>query len=221
MLPDGCVDVLFHLGARPRVVAVGAMTRPQIVPPGPSDVVAVRFRPGGAARFFAGPIDLLTDAQVPVAELAIEARPTLETLLAATTIDARRTAVERLVAARVRLTAAIDRRLVRAIDALVSARPPAVETLARELGLSRQYLARRVRAVVGVGPKQLARVARVQRVLVDLSRGRRDFAALASDHGLFDQAHLIHEVRTITGLTPCELTTAVSISPISSIYDLP
>lgn len=221
VLPDGCVDVLFHLGARPSVVAVGAMTRPRLVPAGPADIVAVRFRPGGAARFFGAPIDALTDLHVPLADLAIEARPTIDALLASPAIAARREAIERLVAARVRVGAPVDRRVARAISALVSPRPPAIETLARELELSRQYLARRVRATVGVGPKQLARVARVQRVLVDLTRGRRDFAALAIDHGLFDQAHLIHEVRAVTGLTPGELTASVSISPISSAYELP
>ncbi|MFY0538256.1 DUF6597 domain-containing transcriptional factor [Nannocystis pusilla] len=49
VLPDGCIDVIVHLVGSPRVEVVGAMTRALVVPDGPSDIVAVRFRPGPPA----------------------------------------------------------------------------------------------------------------------------------------------------------------------------
>jgi hypothetical protein len=50
VLPDGCVDFLFDAAAGAAGARlVGAMTRPLAVPAGSSDLVAVRFRPGGAA----------------------------------------------------------------------------------------------------------------------------------------------------------------------------
>lgn len=220
ILPDGCVDVLFHLGARPRAVVVGAMTRAHVTAGGPSEIVAVRFRPGGAARFFDVPVDTLTDAHVDLRDLGVAAGPTLDALVTDRTDDARRAALEALVLSRVSRRPRIDPSIDRAIAALVRPEAPTIETLAASLGVTRQHLARRVRAAVGLAPKQLARIARVQRVLVDLARGRRDLAALSVDHGFFDQAHLTNDVRGVTGLPPAALAASGSILPIATVYDV-
>jgi len=72
VLPDGCVEWIFHLGmpyadytegigrrrVQPASFLVGPMTRPiEIAPTGPVSTLGVRFRPGGA-RGLLPPLDL-------------------------------------------------------------------------------------------------------------------------------------------------------------------
>lgn len=221
IVPDGCVDVLFHLGTDARAVVVGAMTKPNVVPTSPLDVVAVRFRPGEAARFFDVPIDTLTDAHVELQHVAVDATATLDALAAGERTADRVRAVEALVAARVSRRPRSERWTSRAITRLVSPSPPAIAALAAELGVTRQHLCRRMTAVVGVGPKELARIARAQRVLADLAAGSRGHADIAAAHGLFDQSHMIRELRALTGLSPSALVAgAGDISPITSAYEV-
>jgi methylphosphotriester-DNA--protein-cysteine methyltransferase len=71
--------------------------------------------------------------------------------------------------------------------------------VAAALGVSARGLHRRTRAAVGYGPKLLARVARLRRLIVadDSSLAARAFAA-----GYASQTHMSDEVRRLTGLTP-------------------
>jgi methylphosphotriester-DNA--protein-cysteine methyltransferase len=59
---------------------------------------------------------------------------------------------------------------------------------------------------VGLGPKLLARVVRIQRVVATLDgAGPPSWSALAADLCFADQAHLVREVGELTGATPTEL----------------
>ena len=91
-------------------------------------------------------------------------------------------------------------RALRLIDAGASS----VSALAGELGCSRGYLHRSVRAATGQPPSVLIRVARLYRVLgpADASRS---WAQRADQAGYTDHAHLCHETRALTGRTPSEL----------------
>ena len=56
---------------------------------------------------------------------------------------------------------------------------------------------------VGIGPKWVIRRYRLHEVTARMAAdGAIDWAALALDCGYFDQAHLIHEFREFSGLTP-------------------
>ncbi|WAS93130.1 helix-turn-helix domain-containing protein [Nannocystis punicea] len=211
VLPDGCIDVLVHLVGRPRVEVVGTMTRALVVPDSASEIVAVRFRPGAARVFFDVPADALTDARVPAGELGLPGSPLLDVLSTLPDATARvRHLASVLVNHRRRR---VDPLVERATRALASTRPPSVAELAESLGVARQSLTRRVREAVGVGPKELARVLRLQRATQALRAAPRDHAALACELGFHDQAHFIHEMRALTGLTPGAYVRALATDP--------
>jgi AraC-like DNA-binding protein len=78
-----------------------------------------------------------------------------------------------------------------------------VGSVADELGWSAKRLRKQFSAAVGVAPKSFARLARLQRLLNAVASERtRTWAELAVENGYYDQAHLILEFRTLTGLTP-------------------
>ena len=83
--------------------------------------------------------------------------------------------------------------------------------LARDLGWSHRRLIARFRDQVGVAPKTVARVARLQGVLACAAGAHGDWARVAATCGYADQAHLVREVRALTGTTPGRLTTVNSV----------
>jgi AraC-like DNA-binding protein len=210
ILPDGCIDLLVELdGDSVLARVVGTMTRAVLVPASVQHrVVAVRFRPGGASGVVRIDADELTDREVSARDLgldlAIDPRDPLASLVA--WLHARAGSVA-------------DPAVAHAIARLLEPASSIAE-LARDTGWSRQYLARACRRRVGVSPKQLARVARMQRttIAIQRARGTSTLAAAAAANGYFDQAHMAKDFRELAGVTPRE---AVSIFPIRSLYGAP
>lgn len=198
VVPDGCVDFLFETGGDETAARlVGAMTTAIVVPPScGGEIVAVRFRPGGAHPFVGAPLDAFTDTAVALAELGGRTRD-----LARTVLDAD-TAAERLRRLEAWLLANAPARADRwcRVAATLAAGPGRVDRAAAAAGVSRQFFARMVRERTGLPPKLLARVLRARRALADA--GATTLAALAARHGYADQAHLARDVRELTGRPP-------------------
>lgn len=74
--------------------------------------------------------------------------------------------------------------------------------VAREVGWSRRHLTTRLRAEIGVGAKDLARLARFQRSRRLIGRQDRCLAQVAADAGYADQSHLATEWREFAGCSP-------------------
>jgi AraC-like DNA-binding protein len=78
-----------------------------------------------------------------------------------------------------------------------------VETLCEELGWSRRRLAARFREAVGLPPKTVARLLRLDRA-IELAGSGMAWAEVAYACGYFDQSHLVNEFRRITGASPTQ-----------------
>jgi AraC-like DNA-binding protein len=210
VLPDGCIDLLITEGS---AFVVGAMTRPLLVEGGaPARVVAVRFRPGGAVRFLREDAGALTDRQVEAEELGLGWANALANR------DLTVGALEHALLER--LPGPPEPLVAHAVGLLFAETPPSIDQLARRIGWSRQHLGRAFRAHVGLSPKQLGRVARLQRTLARLQGGTPALAQEAAALGYFDQAHMNREFHALAGLTPVAAA-AGSIFPIRSLLDEP
>jgi AraC-like DNA-binding protein len=215
VLPDGAVDIILDLGAEraeESAYVVGTMTRPLLVTPRHgSDFLAVRFRPGAAHGLLGFPIHEMTDRREHLGAIWSGVDELVVRIREQRTFDGRlglfagilaRRAVESAAAPEPRVIEAT--RTIRAAGGVVS-----VEELSQSLGVSRQHLTRLFERHVGVGVKFFSRVVRLQAVLGAISsaegkRGELRWAALALDHGFFDQAHLVADFRALTGLTPVQ-----------------
>ncbi|WP_280461031.1 DUF6597 domain-containing transcriptional factor [Nocardia carnea] len=191
VIPDGCVDLVW-LGRH--LLVVGADTEPMMWAAVGERAGGLRLRPGVAGRLLGVPADEVRDRQVPLSELwpAVAdwpdrpeaADPAVRLQLLTETVLHRRAEPDPLVGAAVR-------RLV-----VPRAR---VSAVAADLGVSERQLNRRVTAAVGYGPKFLARVARLRRLVAADGESLADRAYAA---GYAGQAHMTDEVRHLTGLTP-------------------
>jgi AraC-like DNA-binding protein len=218
VLPDGCVDVIVH-AERGAVEVVGAMTRAFEVPEAPADLVAVRFRPGTAAAIARCSLGELTDRHVELGELGIRDGALAEQVGDGGPPRERIAALVDWVRERLADAGGPDRMVARAVALLSAPGDTRVDRVAGELGVSRQHLARVFRREVGVAPKELARIARVQRATAALGRGA-DVARVAVELGYFDQSHLAHDVRELIGVTPATLATERPIA-LTHLFERP
>jgi methylphosphotriester-DNA--protein-cysteine methyltransferase len=76
--------------------------------------------------------------------------------------------------------------------------------LARDLGLSTRQLERRFHAAVGLPPKLFCRIERFNNVFRALGQGS-GWVDTAIDCGYYDQAHLIRDCKSLSGITPAIL----------------
>jgi AraC-like DNA-binding protein len=207
VLPDGCIDILWDLSpaTAPAAWVVGTMTRPLVVrlrPP--TRLVAVRFRPGGAYPFLGMDLAELTDQLVGADGLWPEAATAEHA--AKLPLAAQIASLAAAVSGRLERLAPRDPRVLWALDELVrSAGRARVDHLSRRAGISRQHLTRRVRQYVGIGPKRLARILRLQAALGEMRAGAAPGAAAALATGYYDQPHMARELRALTGLSPAAL----------------
>ena len=199
LLPDAAVELVWS--GRGLFVR-GADTRPHCVSRFPDRTfVAVRFRPGAAARVLGLEGRELADARVGVSELWGRAEmERIESRLAHASPQLAAALLEDVVERRVR---ELPDPAVEAVVRLLSTRGVRVSALAGRIGLSERQLLRRCVAALGYGPKTLERILRFQRFLV-AAAGRRDLglAQLAAEAGYADQSHLTRECSRLAGQTP-------------------
>ena len=222
ILPDGCIDILIDVSTGAARV-VGTMTRAVVYRGGASDLCAVRFRPGGATPFLRVPALELTDRVVPADELGAS---WLEPLGAGCAAGHRNPSTSGVLAElEARLLARLgsvvqDPRVRYATSRLLQGNAPSIEALARELGQSRQQLGRTFRHELGLSPKELSRVARLQRAVDRLQAAPSEGLAVAAVAlGYYDQAHMTRDFQALAGLTPQAARRAGgSIFPIRSLW---
>ena len=83
-----------------------------------------------------------------------------------------------------------------------------IADIARSLGISHAHLTREFNRFVGLTPRTLARILRMQRFLKQVDVRGTDWAGAAASLGWFDQAHLIRDFKRHTGVTPSQYIAA-------------
>lgn len=228
--PDGCVEVIVHSGApfrhwpglapelQPASFAVGSMRRfLAIQAAGPVRTWGIRFRPGRAYAYVGVPVRDLADRVIALpdlwgrsaGELEDELRARADFADAAPVID--RVLLARRHAGRpgsVPVSVAVARTLARRGGV-------SVEALARDAGWTRRHLERRFHEEVGMSPKSLARVARLNAAF-RLRDAAPDsgWAAIALEAGFADQSHLIRDYAALAGATPARGAPAGAIAEL-------
>jgi AraC-like DNA-binding protein len=215
ILPDGCMEIVFHLGApfrrchpdgrtetQPVRMLVGQMDHPvTVLPSGLVDVVGVRFHPSGAHPLFRFPMSELRNELVPLGDVA-----DLTECLDGIPIEGRARALDAIFLPRFQNDTAVSDGFDRAVKSVVAREGRvSVDSLSRGLGVSARQLERAFRERVGLGPKRFTRVLRFQSVFRRASLDERPWAELALECGYYDQAHFIRDFRAFTGQSPAAL----------------
>ncbi|OWW22121.1 helix-turn-helix domain-containing protein [Noviherbaspirillum denitrificans] len=215
LLPEVTVSLAFQYGAPLRVALAGKTqilgshitgahdSAVQLHGTGVLGSVVVKLTPWGAARLFRSDMQSLaarhTDLRDVVGHAAAER---IEQQLAeapdapARVVLVRRWLLERLDAKDSDVLVAWAFREIASTGGMTR-----TSELAAQLGMSERQLERRFLAWVGMTPKAVARVVRLQRLAAHFHSGL-SWAEIAAETGFSDQAHMVREFRSMTGTTP-------------------
>jgi len=172
------------------------------LPDAQTATVLVRCTPYGAYRLLGCSMDALANEHVALRDLAPHLRE-LEERLAESSADVAQELVRAWLAKQLERTRReVHRDTIAAAQRIERSggREP-IERVAGAVGVGRRQLERLFRTQIGIGPKELASIARFRWVLQRLDR-RRSWADLAAAAGYADQPHFVRSFVRRTGMTP-------------------
>ena len=222
IVPDGCVEMAFILGGdikrftsetdfilQPRSMVLGQTIEPfYIQPTGYVNTFAIRFYPYGFANFVTTPIKNLANKETPIAELFEQttAYELERRIIRATNTQQRIEIVETFLLNKLNEKNTIDNIVRSTIDALLATggNSPINAILKEDLSKRRQ-LERKFLKQIGISPKQLGKVIRLQTALKMLLNEKTEtFTQIAYESAYYDQNHFIKDFKEFTGTTPKE-----------------
>jgi AraC-like DNA-binding protein len=219
VLPDGCMEMIFHYGdhyrqffedghsiIQPRSFIFGQITRYlEIAPEGTTGIIAARFHPEGLTPFLDRAIAELEDRAVPLSELFGEKGTAIEKkVLEADSNEERIQHIETFLLSFLEQPQATDNVARTCVEVILQSQGQlGMQELAGKLNLNRRHMERRFTSAIGMSPKQLARVVRLQATLKMLEQKKfTSLTSLAYENGYYDQAHFIKDFKDFTGMSP-------------------
>ncbi|RQO69491.1 AraC family transcriptional regulator [Pedobacter sp. KBW06] len=219
IVPDGCMEMIFHYGhlyqqytpegspvLQPRCFVFGQVTRPlEIEPTGETGVFAVRFLPEGFSAFATFPVGDMENRAVPLQELFAEDGIALEKeILNALNTEERIQLVSRFLQHKLITPESVHQLVRSSVAAMMLLRGQlSVDELTGNLKVNRRQLERKFSLAVGLSPKQLSKIIRLQSVLKMMAEpGFTSLTNIAYQGAYYDQAHFIKDFKEFTGMSP-------------------
>jgi len=236
IVPDGCIDLIFILGEdikrytsgdefiiQPRAMVLGQITEPFFVEPtGYVNSFAIRFYPYGFANFMPTPINTLANKETPL-ELLFGETPSKE--LSAKITEAKSTKerieiIEGFLLAKLNDKGTIDSIVKTTVDSILLTKGGTpINTILKDDLSKRRQLERKFIKQIGISPKQLGKVIRLQTALkLLLNQQSESFTTIAYESEYYDQAHFIKDFKEFTGNTPKEFLDDGKMALSSIIY---
>lgn len=222
IIPDGTIEMAFILGddikrytsenefiIQPRAMVLGQTIEPfYIEPTGYVNTFAIRFYPYGFANFVSIPIKNLANKETPIELLFGEktANELEQNIIDATNSIERIEIIENFLLDKLNERTTIDNIVKTTIDALLATNGSAsISTILKEDLSKRRQLERKFIKQIGVSPKQLGKVIRLQTALkMLLNKKTEKLTDIAYESEYFDQAHFIKDFKEFTGINPKE-----------------
>jgi hypothetical protein len=220
IIPDGCIEMAFILGddikrytsedefiLQPRAMVLGQTIEPfYIEPTGYVNTFAIRFYPYGFANFVTTSIKNLANKETPIEILFGEepAKKLENKIIQAADTEERIKIIEAFLFDRLNNKSTIDTIVKTTIDALLLTKgSEAINTILKEDLSKRRQLERNFKKQIGISPKQLGKVIRLQTALkLLLSEKIENLTRIAYESEYYDQAHFIKDFKEFTGTNP-------------------
>ena len=220
IIPDGCIEMAFILGddikrytsedefiLQPRAMVLGQTLEPfYIEPTGYVNTFAVRFYPYGFANFVSTPIHELANKET---SLEVLFGPDLSDRLEQDIIQARDSKqrieiVERMLLDKLNAETTIDKIVGSTVDILLASKGgTSIQAIFDGDPSQRRKLERKFRRQIGISPKQLSKVIRLQSALkMLLNEEDISLTHIAYESEYYDQAHFSKDFKQFTGITP-------------------
>ena len=236
VIPDGCIEMFFILGddvkrftsetefiIQPRAMVFGQITQPYFVQPtGHVDTFAVRFYPFGFANFINQPIHELADKETPLSLLfdKTEVGVLEKEIIEASSTQNRIEKVERFLLNKLTKRSTIESIVKSTVDMLsqTKGRESINSILGNDIS-KRRSLERKFSKQVGISPKQLGKIIRIQAALqMMLSDKGENLTRVAYENEYYDQAHFVKDFKEFTGINPSSYLSNDQMMLSSLIY---
>lgn len=219
ILPDTCADIIFNISDQPVTAGnnaiwivpntafiVGTMTTfRDIARQGNTNMLGIRFKPGGLHAFTALPLQLATDEHLLLSDITRDWHTRLEPLLEkALSISEKVSCLENFLLQRLPANNIVANKIQESIH-LIRQRngniAPAM--LADKVFMSPRTFERNFLQKVGVSPKTFSRIVRFMNVRRELKKEKSaTLLSLALEYGFYDHAHLTREFKVLAGHSP-------------------
>ena len=222
IIPDGCLEMAFILGddikryssedefvIQPRLMVLGQITEPFFIEPtGYVNCFAIRFYPYGLANFLSIPIKELANKETPLSVLFGEevTNELGQKITDAEGTEARIAIIESFLIETLNDRVSIDSVVKETIDTMyLTSGTISIKAMLKNNASKRRQLERKFTEQVGISPKQLCKVIRLQTVLkIMLHQPSESLSQIAYGSDYFDQAHFTKDFKEFTGITPKE-----------------
>jgi len=222
IVPDGTIEMAFILGddikryvsddefiIQPRAMVLGQITTPFFIEPlGYVNTFAIRFYPHSFASLTSTPIKNLVNTETPLAELFGEktADDLTQAIVQAKDTPSRIAVTEAFLKSKLNEQQVVDNIIQTTIDALIaSSGNTPIAAITKQDPAQRRRLERKFQQQVGISPKQLGKVIRLQQALTMLLNNKDDkLMDIAYASKYYDQAHFIRDFKEFTGVSPKE-----------------
>lgn len=221
IVPDGCMEMIFHHGdlfrqytdsvgsfIQPRCFVMGQLTRPlEIEPTGRTEIFSVRFHPDGFVPFASMPLKEMENKPVGLDVLfGNEGNALEQKVLSASDESEKINAVEIFLLNNLSKKETVDRVVKSTVETIFELGGKlGIDEISKRKKISRRQLERKFSLAIGLSPKQLSKMVRMQSTLKILkSKKFTSLTALAYEAEYYDQAHFIKDFNEFTGFSPKE-----------------
>ncbi|WP_103072339.1 helix-turn-helix transcriptional regulator [Aquimarina sediminis] len=221
IIPDGCIEMTFNLEDKikryisendfvihPNSMVMGQRTKSYYIEPiGNVKSFAICFYPFGFANFINTPLEQLVDTETPIENLfgEIPAKELEQKITQATSTQKRIEIIETFLLNKLNQSTTIENLVKTTVDALLATNgSTSINQILKDNLSQRRQLERNFRKQIGISPKQLGKVLRLQSALKMLLSGDKNLTNIAYESEYFDQAHFIKDFKEFIGTTPKE-----------------
>ena len=222
IIPDGCIEMAFILGddikrytsedefiIQPRAMVLGQTIEPFYIQPiGYVNTFAVSFYPYGFANFISEPIKKLVNKETPIDLVfgEVSAKELERNIIKATDTKERIEFIEKFLFDKLNDKTTIDNIVKTTIDTLLSTKGSAqINKILKQDLSKRRQLERKFLEQIGISPKQLGKVIRLQSALkILLNEESENLTNIAYKSEYYDQSHFIKDFKEFTGISPKE-----------------
>jgi hypothetical protein len=223
IVPDGCIEMTFNLGDKikryfseneyilnPDAMVMGQRTKSyHILPVGNVDTFAICFYPHGFANFINVPLEKLVDKETPIAELfgQTEANEIEQQIIQAVDTQQRIEIIENFLLSILNDKTTISNIVKSTVDTLLKTNgSTSINIILKDDLSKRRQLERHFKKQIGISPKRLGKVIRLQATLqMLLNQKRETLTDIAYENEYFDQNHFIKDFKEFVGITPKEV----------------
>ena len=221
IIPDGCIEMTFNLEDKikrytsedefivhPNAMIMGQRTKSYYIEPlGNVNSFAICFYPYGFANFICTPLENLVDVETSIESQfgELPAKELEQNIIQATSTQERIEIIEAFLLNKLNQGKTIENLVKTTVDSLLATNGShSIKQILKDDLSKRRQLERNFKKQIGISPKQLGKVLRLQTALKILLKDNESLTSIAYESEYFDQAHFIKDFKEFIGTTPKE-----------------